>query len=484
MNGECSQQLRLGWLPVLMLALAACARSDFPAWLFPNPPRVSTQAGSFNSDMPAIASDYGQNVIVVWSSNPTSAVSGTTAELYWRRYNPLGVPQTPPIQLTHNGFGDFYPSINVVNGTTYIVWMGDELSSSNIYWGAVDLNGNFVSGPEVISSLTYNDYDPHIIHCGVHSHVFWSGRSPSNDMEIYYAEVRDNGLIDIPAEALTNNTKPQHSPRGKMNIFCTRLFIAYQHDFSLTDTDIFLLSVDTSTGSLDIAPLAVASTTSNENQFDIALNSALPGPPLISIVYRYEDNAGGETVYTSRFGDGSACASTTPLTLDSVSDGHPVVASEAWNGVRYALVVWERVESGTGADRDIYLKLFQDDCSPTPPADATPVSDSITSASAEDTDPQVVARLAPDGTPIYAVVWRTQIDGAVRARFGSVAGPIGTSERISDPASGGYPSGQRKGPVLFLGQQLFATWVGTNLGTAETWYQQTAWQTLLPVIRR
>jgi hypothetical protein len=167
--------VRLGLYLVVMFMLAACGavRSDFPAWLFSHPPQVSSEAGSNDSDMPDIYSDSEGNVVVAWSSDPTGNPGGSDTEVYWRRYNAIGAPQTAPVRLTSNSFGDYYPSVGMSNGITYLVWMGDEITSSNIYWAAVDQSGNFVAGPQIISDPTYNDYDPHLIQWRL-PHVYWA----------------------------------------------------------------------------------------------------------------------------------------------------------------------------------------------------------------------------------------------------------------------------------------------------------------------
>jgi hypothetical protein len=468
---------------VAMLALAGCVgtRNDFPAWLFPHPPQVSTEAGSNDSDMPAIYSDYGENVVIAWSSDSTANPGGSDSEIYWRRDNALGMPQTAPIRLTNNSFGDYYPSVSMSAGISYLVWMGDEISSSNIYWAAVDQDGNFVAGPQLISDPTYNDYDPHIIQCGNYSVVYWSGDYASNDYGSTTPKIRYNGIIDIPNRTLTNIAFPEDSPHGEVNILCTRLYIAYQLDFSPTDSDVYLLGIDTNDGSNVFGPLPVAATTADENEIDIAVNSPFLGTSLISVVWNADDGAGGEIYYASRYSDGSVCSPATAVTDDSQFGARR--SSKMPSGMAPNM----RWFSGSGSgwhrsDRDIYMKLLDDDCTPSPSASATLVSEAASSGTSEDVYPQVLARAAPDGVPIFAVVWRTMTDGAVWSRFGSLSGPIGPSDLISDSSSAGYPGGERPAPVIVQGQQLYVTWIGNNLGTAETWYQQTAWRSLLPVV--
>ena len=478
---------KLFFILVAMLALVGCVgtRNDFPAWRFIHPPQVSTEATASDSDMPAIYSDYGENVVLAWSSDPTGNPGGSDSEIYWRRDNAMGVPQTAPVRLTNNSFGDYYPSVGMSDGVSYLVWMGDEISSSNIYWAAVDQDGNFVAGPQLISDPTYNDYDPHIIQCGNYSHVFWSGDSASHDYEIYYAKIRYNGIIDIPYRSVTGLVAPEDSPHGQANLLCTRLYIAYQLDFTPTDSDIYLLAIDTNDGSNTFGPLPVVASSADEKEVDISVYSPLFGTTLISMVWESDDGAGGEIYYASRNSDGSVCATPTALTDDSQFDAQPVVKNVQWNDVKYAMVFWERVEPGTGTDRDIYMDLLADDCTPSPPASATLISESAASGTAEDVFPQALVRLAPDGGPVFAAVWRTASDGAVWSRFGSVMGPIGPSDLISDASSAGYPGGgERPAPVIVQGQQLYVTWIGNDAGTAETWYQQTAWHSLLPVVFR
>lgn len=485
MNGM--RLVRIGLCLVAMLTLAACVgvRSDFPAWFFAHPPQVSSEAVSSDSDMPDIFSDHGENVVVAWSSDPTASPGGSDTEIYWRRYSAMGAPQTSPIRLTNNSFGDYYPSVSMSNGISYLVWMGDEITSSNIYWGAVDQGGNFVAGPQMISDPDYNDYDPHIIQCGNYSNVFWSGNSSDNDYEIYYTKIRYNGIVDIPYKPVSNGLEPEDSPHGETNLLCTQLYIAYENDASLDDTDVYLVGINTDDGSIAFSPKCLACTSSDEKDIDIAVNSPLIGDTLISVVWDRDDGAGGEIEYASRYANGDACASTTPLTNDSQFDARPVVENVSWIGDKIAMVFWERVEAGYGPDRDIYGEFMNDDCTPAPLYPAFLVSESAVSETSEDIYPQVLARMAPDGVPIFATIWRTQSDGAVWSRFGSLAGPIGASDRISDDASEGYPSGmERPAAVASLGNQIYVTWIGDNPGTSETWYQQTAWRRILPIVTK
>ena len=484
MNGK--RLIRLGLVLIAVVTLAACVgvRSEFPAWKLPHPEQVSSEPGSNDSDMPAIYTDSGDNVIVAWSSDPS--VSGhSDTEIYWRRFNNIGIPQTPPVRLTHNGFGDYYPSISMDNGITYLVWMGDEISSSNIYWASVDQDGNILEGPEMISDPTYNDYDPHLIQCGNYSNIFWSGDSASNDFEIYYAKIRYNGIMDIPYKSVTNLPWSEQYPHGETNLFCTQLFIAYELDFSPTNSDVFLVGVNTSDGSNAFGPLELNADPADDKDIDIAVDSPFFGSTLISVVWTRDDGSDSETLYASRYSNGTICAPATALTDDSQLDAHPVVENAEWNGKKYALVFWERVEPGSGADRDIYASSFVDDCTPSPPSSPILISESAASETAEDVNPQVVARLAPDSAPIFAAIWRTEGDGAVWSRFGTIGYAIGPSDRISDNVSAGFPSGvERPAPVASLGDQLYVTWIGNNLGTVETWYQQTAWRTSLPIISK
>ena len=473
----------LGLVLVAMLTLVACARGDFPAWLV-QPRQVSSEAGSNDSDMPAIYTDNDGNVVVAWSSDPTGNPGGSDSEIYWRRYNAMGEPQTPPVRLTNNSFGDYYPSIGMSGGVTYLVWMGDEITSSNIYWAAVDKEGNLTAGPEIISDLTYNDYDPHLIQCGNYSQVFWSGDSASYDYEIYYAKIRYNGLTDIPYKRVTYRLAPEQFPHGAVDQGCTRLFIAYEsvYDYSPMDNDVYLVIINTDTGNLTSGPNMVASTGWNETDVNLAVTSSL-ADTLVSIVWTQDHVAFGEILYTSRDYDGVQCAPTTVLTSDSQRNAHPVVKNLQVGSNKDTLVAWERVQPGTGTDLDIYASFFADDCSPSPPTSPMLISESAASANADDVYPQALIGLSPDGIPIFDVVWRTTSDGSVWSRFGNFAGPVGPSDLVSDNSSAGYSNDvERPAAVTALGNQVYVTWVGNNLGTFETWYQQTAWRSSMPVV--
>lgn len=483
MNGK--RLIRFGLCLVAMLMLAACVgvRSDFPSWLFIHPPQVSSEAGSNESDMPNIFSDDEGNVVVAWSSDPTANPGHSDTEIYWRRYNTLGSPQTPAVRLTNNGFGDYYPSVGMSDGITYLVWMGDEITSSNIYWGAVDQNGNFVAGPQMISDPTYNDYDPHIIQCGNYSNVFWSGDSSAHDYEIYYSKIRYNGIVDVPYKSVTNLLIPEDSPHGEVNFGCTQLYIAYEGDVSVSNSNVYLVGVNTGDGSVAFSPTCMGCLPDDENDIDISVSSPLVGDTLISVVWNHDDGAGGEIAYASRYANGAVCTSYTPLTNDSQIDAHPVVETVQGSSAKYTMVVWERVDTGPGSTRDIYSRAFIENCvSPSLVAPGL-ISESAVSETSEDVYPQLLARLSPDGVPIFDTVWRTEDDGAVWSRFGSFLGPIGPSDLISDQASEGYPSGaERPAPVVSWGKQIYVTWVGDNPGTTEAWYQQTAWRGLMPAV--
>jgi len=472
----------LGLYLVAMLTLAACARGEFPAWLI-QPEQVSSEAGSNDSDMPAIYTDNDGNVVVAWSSDPAGNPGHSDSEIYWRRYNAMGEPQTPPVRLTTNSFGDYYPSIGMSGGVTYLVWMGDEITSSNIYWAAVDQDGNLIAGPENISDPTYNDYDPHLIQCGNYSQVYWSGDSASMDFEIYYAKVRYNGIQDVPYKSVTNLSWSEHSPHGEVDRFCNRLFIAYELDFTLTNSDVFLVGVNTLNGSNAFGPFEVTSNPADENDIDTAVTSPPFADTLISVVWNRDDGAGGEIIYASRYANGTICAPAFSLTADSQIDARPVVENITVGSNKDVLVAWERVQPGTGTDRDIYASFFADDCTPSPPASPTLISESAVSANVDDVYPQALIRLAPNDIPIYDVVWRTLSDGAVWSRFGSFMGPSGASDLISNNSSAGYPAdAERPAAVTTLGNQVYVTWVGNNLGTVETWYQQTVWHASMPIV--
>ncbi len=473
--------LRLGFCLVVLLTLAACERSDFPGWLFLHPPRVSSEAGSNNSDMPDIYSDSGNNVAVAWSSDPTGNPGGSDTEVYWRRYSSLGVPQTPPVRLTNNSFGDYYPSVGMSGGITYLVWMGDEISSSNIYWAAVDQGGNFVAGPQLISDPDFNDYDPHLIQCGNYSHVYWTGDSELYDNEIYYSKIRYNGIIDIPYKRVTNSSTADRAPVGEVDQSCSQLFIAYEFQYQPSDINVLLVGINTADGSDVFGKAVLGHDVLNETDIDIAVSPSTGGDSLISVVWNLDDGAGREIYYGSRYSDGSVCELAVALTDDSQIDWYPVVDTVESSGNIYPMVFWERVQPGTGLDLDIYAASFQDNCNPSPPSPSL-ISELAGSAESDDAYPQVLVRLT-GGVPTFNVIWRTLNDGAVWSRFGTIFGPVGPSELISDDSSAGIPSAaERVAPVVSSGNQIYVTWVGDNLGTGETWYQQTAWRISLPVV--
>ncbi len=477
--------LLLGLGLTVLLALAACARSDFPVWMYPHPLWISYEPVFKDSDMPVIYSDSADNVVVAWSSDPTGDPGGSDAEIYWRRYNSLGVPQTQwPVRLTSNYFGDYYPSVGMSNGITYLVWMGDEISSSNIYWAAVDQDGNFVEGPMMISDPDYNDYDPHLIQCGDYSNVYWTGSSELYGSEIYYAKIRSNGSIDVPYTLVTQSPNADSAPVGEVDQSCSKLFIAYEYQYQPSNINVLLVGVNTDDGTDIFGKAVLGNDLLNDTGADIAVSPAAGGESLISVVWTLDEGAGREIHYGSRYSDGSLCEQNVAITADSQIDWFPVVDSIESSGNIYAMVFWERVEPGTGPDLDIYGTAFQDNCDPSPLAPML-ISESAASAVDDDVNPQVLTRLAPGGVPTFVTVWRTLNDGAVWARFGSILGPVGASEIISDGWSYGYPTeAERPAPVVASGKQIYVTWLGNALGTTEMWYQQTVWRSSLPVVVR
>jgi hypothetical protein len=472
-------------LVLAALIVSACAgtRRDFPSWRFKEAARVSEAPAGGQEDMPDVAANRFGQTVVVWSHG-----AGSAAELYWRRYNAVGQPLTPPIRLTTNAYGDYYPRIDYIMGTTYIVWMGDETTSSNIYWVAVNDAGAITAGPTMISDPARNDYDPRIIYCG-ESHVIWTGNTASTNFAIQYATVADSGTIDLTYRPISGFSNDERDAVGVISPNCGTLHVAYVYEVSLTNDDVLYTAVNTATG-MNILTAGLGVSPSDENEPAIAVANEIGGVPRqVNIAWRFDDGAGGEIYYASRQPDGLPCTpSALPLTNDSVTDQSPAILGTGWAGAAYAYIAWAR--TGAGGYLDIVGTLFLDDCTPAPPPPVL-VSNHPASVLQNDGDVQVIGSFAPDGVPIFATVWRGWSGGRVFARFGSIsstAPQIGNAERISPPGSEGYPAGLEVLPEVAVGggglaRHLRVAWLGVDGTLARNiFFQQTAWQTTSPLI--
>jgi hypothetical protein len=478
---------RLGFLASVLaaVALSGCiaTRRDFPSWRFIEPQWVSDQLTTGQEDMPDVAVNRFGQAVVVWSDKP----AGDDAEIWWRRYDKLGQPLTPAVRITNNAYSDYYPRIAYVLGTTYIVWMGDEFTSSNIWWVAVNDAGSIIAGPTMISDPAQNDYDPRIYYCG-ESHVIWSGDHAATNFSIYYAKIANSGTIDLPYRPISGFFTDERDAVGAIDNDCNTLHVAYVHEVSLTDDNVMYTAVDTGTGT-NITTSWIGFSFDDENEPAIAVANDINGVTRrVNIAWQYVSPTAYEIQYASRNPNGSGCSPMTPLTNDTLVDQGPAILGTVWAGNPYTYVAWER----TGANflLDIYGSLFVDDCTPTPPAPVL-ISNSTASAGQNDRHVQVIHAFSPSDMPIFATVWRGLPGGAVFARFGVLSNTtpqIGTAERISSAASDGYaPPPYLVTPELAVGgssgaNHLRVVWLGTDGTATDVYLQQTAWQTTSPLI--
>jgi hypothetical protein len=142
--------------------------------------RITWDTGA--SNFAAIVADSSGNLHVVWGDD----TPGNT-EIYYKKSTDGGTTWTAVKALTSNSGGSQAPDLSVdVSGNLHLVWSGDSLYTSEIYYRQSTNKGASWAAEERLT-WTSGDSDAPVIavYGSGNIHVFWYDHTPGN-YEIYY----------------------------------------------------------------------------------------------------------------------------------------------------------------------------------------------------------------------------------------------------------------------------------------------------------
>jgi len=313
---------------------------SLPAQTWQSTKRLTWNSGE--SRVPAIATDSGGNIHVVWHDNTPG-----NWEIYYKRSTDGGSTWTTQ-RLTWNGGKSEYPAIATdLDGNVHVVWNDNTPGGDmEIYYKRSSDGGSTWT----IQRLTWNSENSYVPAIAIdpsgNIHVVWHDNTPGN-YEIYYKRSTDGGSTWQPTKRLTWNSG--HSSITAIAIGPGRNIHVVWEDESSGNSEIYYKrSTD---GGSTWQPTKRLTWNSGDSHY-----SAIATDPSGNIHLVWQDKTPGNyEIYYKRSTDGgSTWQPTKRLTWNSGGSWYPAIATDSSGNIH---VVWC---DHTTSDSEIYYKRSSD----------------------------------------------------------------------------------------------------------------------------
>ena len=262
---------------------------DFSTWRETLTEVVSTEStsGSYN---PSLAVDSTGNIHIAWWDYTNYALSGTDADIFYKRWNASSsLWTTTEVVSTESTGGSYYPSLAVdIAGNVYIAW--EDLTDYNsagsdrdIFYKYWDASSSSWTTTEVVSTESTADssFSSLAVEATGNVHIAWEDDTnyalSGTDSDIFYKRWNASSSSWTITEIVsTESTGNSYSPSLTVDAV-GNVHIAWEDSTNIalsgTDTDIFYKCWDASTSSWKGTEVVSTESTSGSYNPSLAVDS-------------------------------------------------------------------------------------------------------------------------------------------------------------------------------------------------------------------